>query len=79
MLYTSLTNNLPRRAYEHKKKLVPGFASRYNVTELVYYEVAETAEAAITREKQLNVGYRRRKIEFIKSINPSWRDFSAEL
>jgi putative endonuclease len=79
VLYTGVTSNLPRRVYEHKEKLVPGFASRYNVTDLVYYEVAETAEAAIAREKQLKAGSRRRKIEVIKSMNPSWRDLSAEL
>ncbi len=79
VLYTGVTNNLPRRVYEHKKKLTPGFASRYNVTDLVYYEMAATAEAAIAREKQLKAGSRRRKIELIKSMNPTWRDLSAEL
>ena len=79
VLYTGVTNNLPRRVYEHKAKLAPGFASRYNVTDLVYYEMAETAEAAIAREKQLKAGSRRRKIELIKSKNPTWRDLSVEL
>jgi len=79
VLYTGITNNLPRRVYEHKEKLTPGFASRYNVTDLVYYEMAATAEAAIAREKQLKAGPRRRKIELIKSMNPTWRDLSAEL
>lgn len=79
VLYTGVTNNLPRRVYEHKEKLAAGFASQYNVTDLVYYETVETAEAAIAREKQLKAGSRRRKIELIKSINPSWRDLSAEL
>lgn len=49
------------------------------MTELVYYEVAETAEAAIAREKQLKTGPRRRKIELIKRMNPTWRDLSADL
>ncbi|MFH1560797.1 MAG: GIY-YIG nuclease family protein [Chloroflexota bacterium] len=79
VLYTGITNNLPRRVYEHKNKLTPGFAARYNVIDLVYYEVAETAEAAITREKQLKAGSRRRKIELINSMNPTWRDLGAEL
>ncbi len=79
VLYTSVTNNLPRRAHEHKEKLTLGFASKYNVTDLVYYEMAETAEAAIAREKQLKAGSRRRKIELIKSMNPTWRDLSVEL
>lgn len=79
VLYTGVTNNLPRRVYEHKEKLTPGFASKYNVTDLVYYEIAETAEAAITREKQLKAGPRRRKVELIKGMNPTWRDLSDEL
>ncbi|MBI4308060.1 MAG: GIY-YIG nuclease family protein [Chloroflexi bacterium] len=78
-LYTGVTNNLPRRVYGHKEKLAPGFASRYNVTDLVYYDTAETAEAAIACEKQLKAGSRRRKIELIKSMNPTWWDLSAEL
>jgi putative endonuclease len=49
------------------------------VTDLVYYEMAETAVATIAREKQLKAGSRRRKIELIKSLNPTWRDLSAEL
>jgi putative endonuclease len=77
--YTWVTNNLPRRVYEHEEKLTPGFASKYKVTDLVYYEMAETAEAAIAREKQLKSGSRRRKIELINSMNPSWRDLSGEL
>ncbi|MBI4200567.1 MAG: GIY-YIG nuclease family protein [Chloroflexi bacterium] len=79
VLYTGVTNNLPRRVHEHKEKRVPGFASNYNVTDLVYYETAETAEAAIAREKQLKAGSRRRKIELIKGMNPTWQDLSVEL
>ena len=79
VLYTGVTNNLPRRVQEHKEKLVPGFTSRYNVIDLVYYEIAATAEAAISREKQLKAGSRRRKIDLIKSMNPTWRDLSAEM
>ncbi|MEE8362610.1 MAG: GIY-YIG nuclease family protein [Dehalococcoidia bacterium] len=79
VLYTGVTSNLPRRVHEHKEKLVPGFTSRYNVTELVYYEAAETAEAAIAREKQLKAGPRRRKVQVINNMNPAWRDLSAEL
>ena len=78
VLYTGVTNDLPRRVYEHNK-LTSGFAARYNVIDLVYYEVAETAEAAITREKQLKAGPRRRKIELIDNMNPTWQDLSAEL
>ena len=79
MLCTGVTSNLPRRVYEHKEKLTPGFASRYHVTDLIYYEMAETAEVTIAREKQLKAGSRRRKIELIKRKNPTWWDLSAEL
>ena len=79
VLYTGVTNDLLRRVYEHKKKLTPGFASKYNVTDLVYYEMAETAEAAIAREKQLKAGPRRRKVELIESMNPTWQDLSVHL
>ena len=79
VLYTGVTNNLSRRVYEHKEKLTPGFASRYNVTDLIYYEMADNAEAAIAREKQLKAGSRRRKSELINSMNPTWQDLSGEL
>ncbi|MDA0988434.1 MAG: GIY-YIG nuclease family protein [Chloroflexi bacterium] len=79
VLYTGVTNNLQRRVYEHKNKLAPGFTVQYNTVDLVYYEVAETAEAAITREKQLKAGSRQRKIELINNMNSTWQDLSTEL
>jgi putative endonuclease len=51
VFYVGMTNNLVRRVYEHKEKLIEGFTKRYNLTKLVYYEIAQTVEAAITREK----------------------------
>ena len=53
VLYTGVTNNLIKRVYEHKEKLVKGFTKRYNITKLVYYEVFEDIEDAILREKQI--------------------------
>ena len=79
VLYTGMTNNLPRRIYEHKGKFTHGFAANYNVIDLVYYELAATAEAAIAREKQIKAYSRRRKIELINQMNRAWRDLSAEL
>ena len=79
VLYTGVTNNLSRRVHEHKQKLTPGFASKYKFIDLVYYEMAETAEAAIAREKQMKAGSRRAKIELIKSMNPAWQDLSVDL
>ena len=79
VLYTGVTNNLVRRVYEHKEKFVKGFTERYNADILVYYEVAENAEAAISREKQIKAGSRKKKLDLIKSMNPSWRDLYDEL
>ena len=73
-LYIGVTNNLVRRVYEHKHKLVDGFTKRYNLTILVYYEVFDNIENAIIREKQLKAGSRQKKIDLINSLNPSWND-----
>ena len=74
VLYTGMTNDLKRRVYEHKARLVAGFAERYNADKLVYYEVWGDAYSAISREKQIKAGPRRRKIELIEAGNPEWND-----
>jgi len=61
-LYTGVTNNLVRRVYEHKNKIIPGFTSRYNITELVYFEETSDVQAALTREKKSKVGAVRRRV-----------------
>ncbi len=71
-LYTGVTNDLARRVYEHRNKLVEGFAERYNVFMLVYYEVHGNIEAAITREKQLKKWNRAWKLRLIEKHNPEW-------
>ena len=78
-LYTGVTNNLIRRVYEHKHKLIPGFTARYNIDKLVYFEVLEDARAAIAREKQIKGWVRNKKIALIEEVNPGWEDLSAEL
>ena len=78
VLYTGVTNNLPRRIYEHKAKLVDGFTKRYNLNKLVYYEVFDQVEYAILREKQIKGGSRAKKIALIISMNPKWLDLSLE-
>jgi len=75
-LYTGVTNDLERRVYEHKQKLVPGFTSRYNITMLVYFEMTTDAKAAISREKQIKGWLRSKKIDLIESVNPDWKDRS---
>jgi len=76
-LYTGVTNNLQRRIYEHKHKLLPGFTSRYNINVLVYYESYADIQEAIAREKQIKGWLRARKIALVDSVNPRWDDLSA--
>lgn len=77
-LYTGVTNNLERRVYEHKNKLVPGFTSKYNITQLAYYEETNDVQVALAREKQIKGWLRSKKIALIESINPQWKDLSLE-
>ena len=60
-------------------KAVPGFTQKYNLDKLVYYEVCDTAEQAITREKQLKAGSRTKKILLIEKVNPDWKDLSETI
>jgi len=79
VLYTGVTNNLKRRVYEHKTKLVEGFTKRYNIVKLVYYEFSSDIEGAISREKQIKGGSRAKKIALVDSMNAEWRDLYDEL
>ncbi|MBI4037405.1 GIY-YIG nuclease family protein [Candidatus Daviesbacteria bacterium] len=74
VLYTGITNNLIRRIYEHKQKLVPGFTAKYNVNKLVWFEVYEDVNEAIKREKQIKGSSRKKKLDLIISINPEFKD-----
>ena len=75
-LYTGTTDNLEQRIYEHKHKLVPGFASKYDITRLVYYEEENDADTALAREKQIKGWPRSKKVELIESVNLEWRELS---
>jgi putative endonuclease len=75
-LYTGTTNNLKRRVYEHKHKLIEGFTQKYNVTRLVYFEETGDVSATIAREKQIKGWRRSKKIALIESLNPKWQDLS---
>jgi putative endonuclease len=74
VLYTGITNNLKRRIYEHKNKLLSGFTKKYNINKLVYYEIFDNSYYAIQREKQIKGGPRKKKIELIKNFNPNFND-----
>ena len=79
VIYTGVTNNLKRRIFEHKEKLVEGFTKRYNLTKLVYFEEFSDIINAIEREKQIKGGSRQDKIILIKNKNPEIRDLYDEL
>ena len=75
-LYTGVTNDLMRRVYEHKNKMIEGFTKKYNITKLVYYEETNDIQVAISREKQIKGWLRGKKIALIESVNPKWNDLS---
>ncbi|HUI31928.1 MAG TPA: GIY-YIG nuclease family protein [Candidatus Acidoferrales bacterium] len=78
-LYTGMTSSLANRIRQHKEKNIPGFTKRYNLTKLVYYELCDSAYGAISREKQIKAGSRKKKEELINSVNPEWNDLSEGL
>lgn len=73
-LYVGVTNDLVRRAEQHKSKAIKGFTSKYNITKVVYYEVFGNIESAIGREKQIKGWLRSKKKALINKINPEWKD-----
>lgn len=75
-LYTGMTNDLMRRVYEHKNKLVEGFTNKYNIIYLMYFEETGDVESAILREKQIKGLLRWKKKQLIESQNPEWLDLS---
>ncbi len=79
VLYTGITNDLKRRVYQHKKRLIDGFTKKYNIKKLIYYEVFEDPQNAILREKQIKAGARQKKVDLIERINKEWRDLYDEI
>jgi putative endonuclease len=78
-LYAGVTSNLVARIWQHREHAVEGFTDRYDVTRLVWYEMHETMEAAIVREKQIKKWNRAWKLELIDGLNPSWRDLWPDI
>jgi putative endonuclease len=74
VLYTGVTNDLVRRVFEHKKKIIQGFTSKYNVDKLVYFELFDYIDFAIKREKQIKGYSRKKKDILVNSLNPRWDD-----
>jgi putative endonuclease len=79
VIYTGVTNNLQRRLYEHKNKLIDGFTKRYNLNKLVYYELYTHIEDAIKREKTIKKWRREKKNKLVETMNPDWNDLDKEL
>jgi putative endonuclease len=79
ILYTGVTNDIARRMYEHREKVVEGFSSKYSLTRLVYVEEYPTAAEAIHREKCIKAWKRAWKVKRILEINPEWRDLYEDL
>ena len=79
VIYTGVTNDLQRRIYEHKQKLVDGFTKKYRVNKLVYYEVFDRIDDAIAREKQIKAGSRAKKMRLIATMNPNLKDLYNQL
>lgn len=78
-LYTGVTSDLPRRAYEHREGLAPGFTRTYACKMLVWYEAHETMLAAIQREKTIKHYVRQWKLNLIEELNPNWDDLYETL
>ena len=73
-LYAGVTSDLVKRVYEHKNHLVNGFTKKYGVHRLFWFETHESAESAITREKQIKKWKRTWKLKLIEQYNPEWND-----
>ena len=77
VFYTGVTNNLARRIYEHKNKLIPGFTAQYNIWKLIYYEEYISIDDALNREKQVKNYRREKKFKLIKVLNPSLNEIEV--
>ncbi len=77
-LYIGLTNNIKKRIYEHKNKMIEGFTKKYNIDKLLYFETFIDVDSAIVREKTLKGWLRKKKLELIRESNPDWEDISEE-
>ena len=76
VLYVGITNNLERRVYEHKHKMIKGFTEKYNLKKLVYFEQTEDVISAITREKEIKKWRREKKNQLVNKVNAGWEDLS---
>lgn len=78
-LYVGVTSDLVKRVYEHKESVIEGFTKKYGCKILVFYELHETMISAISREKQIKGGSRKKKLILIETVNPDWRDLYEDI
>jgi putative endonuclease len=78
VIYVGVTNDLERRVYEHKNKLIQGFTAKYNVNKLVYFEETSDVESAIAREKEIKKWRREKKNLLVNRVNPEWKDLGQD-
>ena len=78
VMYVGITNNLERRIYEHKEKVVKGFTEKYNVNKLIFYEQTSDIAEALNREKEIKKWRREKKNRLVVNTNPLWRDLSED-
>lgn len=78
VLYVGVTNDLNRRLYEHKNKIIQGFTQKYNLNKLVYFEETNDINAAITREKEIIKRRREKEDNLVNQLNPDWIDLSEQ-
>ncbi|HJX34135.1 MAG TPA: GIY-YIG nuclease family protein [Desulfatiglandales bacterium] len=77
VMYVGVTNDLARRIYEHKNKMIKGFSKKYNLKKLVYFEETQDVNSAIDREKEIKQWRREKKNRLVNFINPNWDDLSS--
>jgi putative endonuclease len=78
VMYVGMTNDLERRIYEHKNKLIKGFTEKYNINKLVYFEQTQDVLASIAREKEIKKWRREKKNQLVNLMNPKWEDLSSK-
>jgi len=78
VIYVGVTNDLERRVYEHKNKLMGGFTKKYNLNKVVYFEETNDVQGAIAREKEIKRWRREKKNQLVSKLNPKWEDLSLK-
>ena len=79
VIYTGVTNNIFRRIFEHKNKLLNGFTKRYKLIKLVYYKMTTDINNTIAREKEIKKWRIEKKNRLVESTNPKWNDLTEAL